>query len=73
MASTKASSTESDWTNAQRHCCGHSLRDFNGYGYFTGLGLRANNVEKYVFVKRLLHGAVALKRRRVDLRSAGLS
>ena len=37
---------------------------------FAGLGLRANHVEKYVLFSARLHVAVALKKTRVDLRSA---
>ena len=42
-------------------------RDLNGYGYFharlgwTGFGLRANIVEKYVLFRAVLHVAVALE------------
>ena len=46
--------------------------DLNGYGYFharlgwTGFGLRANIVEKYVLFSSVLHVAVALERNRAD-------
>ena len=49
-----------------------SPRDLNGYGYFharlgwTGFGLRANIVEKYVLFSAMLHVAVALERNRAD-------
>ena len=50
-----------------------SPRDLNGYGYFhaclgwTGFGLRANIVEKYVLFSAVLHVAVALERNRAGL------
>ena len=49
-----------------------SPRDLNGNGYFharlgwTGFGLRANIVEKYVLFSAMLHMAVALERNRAD-------